>query len=271
MTICIATICEKKYVVVATDKMLTLTLPSIEYEADYPKTIEVTPNCIATTAGSAIAYTPIFHEVRGELVKQASNDVARIAELTRIAYGNVRNNKLSEEILSTYGLNLQAFYQINTSINANLMAIILQRMQQYNYGLWIMMAGVDEAGGHIHRIENPSIKNCFDAIGYHAIGSGDIHAVDTFIANNYEVKNTTLQRGLALTYEAKKRSEKAQGVGEQTDMYVVSKEKTWHLPEEAITKLDEVYRKRVEQEKKVFLDMEQMISSLDIEEKYLKQ
>lgn len=54
-------------------------------------------------------------------------------------------------------------------------------------------------------------------------------------------------------------------------MYVVSKEKTWHLPEEAIMKLDDVCRKRVEQEKKVFLEMEQMISSLDIEEKYLKQ
>jgi len=270
MTICIATLCEKKYVVVATDRMLTLMLPSIEYEADYPKTVEITANCIATTAGSAIAYTPIFYEVRGELLKQASNDIARIAELTRNAYGNVRNSKLTEEILSTYGLNLQAFYQLNPSINPNLMAMILQRMQQYNYSLWIMVAGVDEAGGHIYRIENPSTKNCFDAIGYHAIGSGDIHAITTFIANNYEVKNTTLQRGLALTYEAKKRSEKAQGVGEQTDMYVVSKEKTWHLPDEAIMKLNDIYNKRVEQEKAVFSDMEKMISSLDVKEKYLK-
>jgi 20S proteasome alpha/beta subunit len=144
-------------------------------------------------------------------------------------------------------------------------------MQQYNYSLWIMLAGVDEAGGHIYRIENPATKHCFDAIGYHAIGSGDIHAIATFIGNNYEVKNTTLQRGLALTYEAKKRSEKAQGVGERTDMYVVSKEKTWHLPEEAIAELDGVYRERVKKEKEVFLNMEQMVSSLDIEEKYLKQ
>jgi 20S proteasome alpha/beta subunit len=270
MTSCIATICENKYVVVATDKMLTLLLPSIEYEADYPKTVEITPNCLATTAGSAIAFTPIFHEVMGELRKQGANDIARIAELTRNAYGNVRNSKINEEILSTYGLNLQSFYQLNPSMNPNLMAIILQRMQQYNYNLWIMIAGVDEAGGHIYRLENPSIKHCCDAIGYHAIGSGDIHAIATFIANNYEVRNTPLQRGLALTYEAKKRSEKAQGVGEQTDMYVVSKEKTWHLPEEAIMKLNDIYNKRVEQEKTVFSDMEKMISSLDIKEKYLK-
>jgi mevalonate pyrophosphate decarboxylase len=84
------------------------------------------------------------------------------------------------------------------------------------------------------------------------------------------VRNTALQRGLAHTYEAKKRSEKAQGVGEQTDMYVVSKEKTWHLPEEAIMELNDIYNKRVEQEKTVFSDMEKMISSLDIKEKYLK-
>jgi len=53
-------------------------------------------------------------------------------------------------------------------------------------------------------------------------------------------------------------------------MYVVSKEKIWHLPEEAIKELDEVYKKRVEQEKKVFLEMEQLVSSLDLKGKYMK-
>jgi len=262
--------CENKYVVIVTDKMLTLPLPSIEYEADYAKSIVLTNNCIATTSGSAIAFTPIFREVLAEIAKEGTNDIGTIAEYARKAYEDIRNTKLSEEILSTYGLNLNGFYQGNMGINPQLLAIIIQRMQQYNYNLWIMLAGVDETGAHIYRLENPSVKHCFDSIGYHAIGSGEIHAVTTFITNNYEVKNTTLRRGLALAYEAKKRSERAVGVGEQTDMYVVSKGKTWHLPTEAIEELDKIYRKKVENERKIVSEMEQMIASLEIDNKYLK-
>jgi 20S proteasome alpha/beta subunit len=145
------------------------------------------------------------------------------------------------------------------------MALIIQRMQQYNYNLWIMIAGVDENGGHIYRIENPAVKHSFDSIGYHAIGSGEIHAITTFIANDYKVKNTPLVRGLALTYEAKKRSEKASGVGQQTDMAIIFKDKIIHLPGELIQKLEDIYQKKIEQEKKVVSDVEQMILDLDIE------
>lgn len=72
MTICIAVACENKYVVVATDKMLTLMLPSIEWEADYSKATEVVKNCIAATAGSAIAYTPIFRGVAAQLAQEGA-------------------------------------------------------------------------------------------------------------------------------------------------------------------------------------------------------
>ena len=130
-------------------------------------------------------------------------------------------------------------------------------------------SSVDEKGPHIYRIENPAMKNCFDAIGYHAIGSGEIHAVSTFIVNNYEVKKTSLQRGLALAFEAKKRSERAVGVGEQTDLYIVTKDNTTHLPDDAIKELTEIYRKRIDEEKKVLSEVEDMIGKLDVA-KYLK-
>jgi hypothetical protein len=138
--------CESKYVVVATDKMLTLTLPSIEYEADYDKAPQIAKNCIAATAGSAIAYSPIFRSVLSHIIQRGASDLESIAEFTRSAYGEVRNSKLNEEILSTYGLTLQSFYQTNQAIQPNLVALITQRMQAYNYNLWILLAGVDAIG-----------------------------------------------------------------------------------------------------------------------------
>ncbi len=67
-----------------------------------------------------------------------------------------------------------------------------------------------------------------------------------------------------MSYEAKRRSEKAQGVGAQTDMTIVTKDKIIHLPDEAIAKLDSIYQKKVEQEKKIVSEVEQMIKGLDV-------
>jgi len=263
MTICIAAMCERKHVAVATDRMLTVMLPNIEFETDYAKAIEVTKNCMAATAGSAIAYTPVFRDAGVEISREGTKDIDRIVEFTRNSYIKARNKKLEEEILNPVGLNLQNFYQANQALQPQLVATLLQNMQRYNYQLWILIAGVDEKGPHIYRIENPGKVFNYDTIGYHAIGSGELHAISTFIGSGYGL-NTSLQRGLAITYEAKKRSEKAQGVGVQTDMYVVTKDNVTHLPEEAIRDLDETYTKRIEQETKVVSEVEKMISQLDI-------
>jgi len=269
MTICIAAMCENKYVIVATDRMLTVTLPNIEFETDYDKATSITKNCIAATAGSAIAHTPIFCDAGVEIAREGTKDIDRIVEFTRNAYVKVRNKKLEEEVLAPVGLNLQSFYQANQAIQPQLVGSLAQNMARYNYQLWILIAGVDDKGPHIYRIENPGKTFNYDTIGYHAIGSGEHHAISTFIASGYGLK-TTLQRGLAITYEAKKRSEKATGVGQQTDMYVVSKDNVTHLPDEAIRDLDAMYQKRLEQERKVVSEVESMIAHLDIM-KYIQQ
>ena len=269
MTICIAAMCEHKYVIVTTDRMLTVSLPNIEFETDYDKATEITKNCIAATAGSAIAHTPIFRDAGVEIAREGTKDVDKIVEYIRNSYIKVRNKKLEEEILSPVGLNLQSFYQGNQALQPQLVNSLAQNMARYNYQLWILVGGVDEKGPHIYRVENPGKILNYDTIGYHAIGSGDLHAISTFIASGYGLK-TTLQRGLAISYEAKKRSEKATGVGAQTDMYIVSKDNVVHLPDEAIRDLDAMYQKRLEQEKRIVSEVEDMIAHLDIM-KYIQQ
>ncbi len=69
------------------------------------------------------------------MAQQTAGDIPALAEQMRIAYEQVRNGKINEEILSTYGLNLQSFYQANMALNQQLMALLIQRMQQYNYNL----------------------------------------------------------------------------------------------------------------------------------------
>jgi len=141
MTICIAAMCENKYVVVATDRMLTVLLPNIEFESDYAKATKITKNCIAATAGSAITYTPIFRDAGIEIARDSTHDIDKIAEFTRNSYFKVRNKKLEEVILFPVGLNLQNFYQANQALQPQLVSALTQNMQRYNYQLWILISG----------------------------------------------------------------------------------------------------------------------------------
>lgn len=264
MTICIASICEKKYVIVAADRMITVTLPNIEYEQTTPKIVQITANCVAATAGSALAYTPIFKEAEAEIKKASITDIGQIVEHTRNSYVKMRNKKLDENILASVGLNLNSFYQMNQALQPSIAQSLMQNISKFNYALWILVGGADHNGGHIYRIENPGRSECFDVIGFHAIGSGEHHAISAFIANDFE-PSIDLKHGLAITYEAKKRSEKATGVGPQTDIYIIQNDKSVKLPDTFIANLEKAYQEKVNSEKKARVDVDGIINALDLD------
>ena len=263
MTICIGAICQNKYVVIATDRMITVIRPNIEYEQKgITKAIELTSNCVAATAGSALAFNPVFREACVGIEKDSVKNISKIADIVRRSYVNQRNLKLEEEILSSVGLSLQGYYQNNQMLQPQIAAALLQQMQRYNYQLWILIAGIDDHGGHLWHIENPGRKACFDNIGFHAVGSGDHHAVSTFIANDFD-PTIDLSHGLAIVYEAKKRSEKATGVGKLTDIMIVSKDGLQRLKDDEIVKLEEIYTKRIDIEKTIIKELDKMIDDLE--------
>lgn len=263
MTICIGAIAGKDHVVVASDRMVTLRVPSTEFEQRKSKTLQITDNCVAATAGSALAFTPIYTNTMTEVQTKNVREIRQIADIVRSQYVKMRNQKLEQEILGNIGINLQTFYQSNRALSPEIVANVVQSMAQYNYGLSILVAGVDTSGGHIYRIDNPGKMEVFDAIGHCAVGSGELHAISTFVANDY-TSDLDLDHIVALTYEAKKRSEKAQGVGEQSDICIVCQNKTTKLPQELVTKLDRISNKRSEQEKKAVAEIEEEVKGLNI-------
>jgi len=128
MTICIAAICDEKYVVVVTDRMITVSVPNIEYEQrGRTKAIEVTPNCIATTAGSALAYTPIFRDAKIDIDKGSVKAIGAIAEITRRAYTKAREQVLEEAILGSVGLDLDTFYEMHACPHTHLTSYTFYR------------------------------------------------------------------------------------------------------------------------------------------------
>lgn len=245
--------------------MVTLSLPSTEFEHHKSKTIELTNICIASSAGNALGFVPIYEEVAKTIGQTPSeHNIRRIADITKLAYVGARNGRLEQEILATMGLSLQGFFQANRTLAPEILANLVQAMQQYNYGLSVVIAGVDESGCHIYRIDNPGRMDSYDTIGHCAIGSGELHAISTFIANDYDSK-LDLNHVVAMTYEAKRRSEKSQGVGKETDLYVISQDSITKLPENTVAQLDEIYNKKTDQEKESVAKLEELVQRLNID------
>src|SRR6266446_8708177 len=77
----------------------------------------------------------------------------------------------------------------------------------------------DEVSPHIYTIHNTHIS-CDDRIGFSAIGSGSRHAESQFMLARHAWNRDTAET-LLLTYSAKKDSEIAPGVGEETDLFMI--------------------------------------------------
>ncbi len=98
--------------------------------------------------------------------------------------------------------------------------IIDEQLATYDYGLEVLVAGVDSDGAHIYKIDNPGTAECFDTIGYHAIGSGEPHAIYSLVDAGH-THAATLQQTMWSVFEAKKLAERAPGVGVAGDFAVV--------------------------------------------------
>ena len=83
------------------------------------------------------------------------------------------------------GLNLETFYENFGTFPPQFSLSLDQEIKDYDYELYMLVAGVDAFGGHIYNIENPGVTSCFDEIGHHEIGSGIIQARTTYISHKY--------------------------------------------------------------------------------------
>ena len=265
MTICIGALAGNEYAIVASDRMVTITVPSTEFEHNVSKTIKVTDHCVVATAGNALGYAPIQEKVTPILNsdKKISENITKISEKIRKSYADCRKEKMSQDIFAIAGMTIEDFFERNQTLSPNLIAQMTQAMGAYNYGMSILIAGVDDHGPNIFRVDNPGRIESHKSIGHCSIGSGELHALSTFIANDYD-PGKDLNHVAAMVYEAKRRSEKAQGVGEKTDICIISKNGITNLEPEQIEQLDEIYNKRIIQEQNSVQTIEDGIKKLDL-------
>jgi 20S proteasome alpha/beta subunit len=226
-------------VVLASDRMVTWRNLT-EFEHPVPKICNISPATWALDAGDALAGAKIIAEAAAK-VANVPRPVHEIAEVVAQQYHTVRMNAAETQILLPRGLTLATYYGKHQQLLSQIAEDLDQSLASFDPEVELIVAGVDSSGGHLFTVSNPGgSAECHDVIGTVAIGSGEIHAVQSMIgfghAATQPVKDTIFH-----VFASKRRAELAPGVGRDTDLMVLSPSGAVRLPDKALAELGELY------------------------------
>lgn len=222
MTICIAALCENgKGCILASDKMVTVRFPmGYEYEhEEVEKIVELEQSgpIYALISGNVLFADEVIEDAKRKVIAAKTIGTANIAETMRVSYQSIRRQVIVHNELESRGLDLPTYLQNQQKLLPQLALMINQVFRTYDPMVQFVIAGKDEDSCHIYTITNPGQKVCHDAIGYVAIGTGAPHAIYQFLDLEYR-KSMTKKEVTEIVRLAKKRSEKAPGVGRETQI-----------------------------------------------------
>ena len=224
--------------VVAADRMVTLG-GFIEFEHAVPKMASAAGRAVVMVAGDTLTGTRLAHEVSDSLT--GAPTVLDIAQRLAERYEATRLHHIEQHILAARGLTLASFYDMQGTLNPQLTFAIDQAMMQFNLGVELLLAGVDDSGAHAYSIHNPGKPEYLhDVIGYAAVGSGAIHAHQSLIGFGHSA-NAEYHETVFRVYASKRRAEVAPGVGLDTDMAIVSKSGIHWLTPAELDQLKVIY------------------------------
>ncbi len=235
MTVCLAALCEHgRTVVVAADRMVTFG-GIIEFEHTVPKMAPATTHAMVMVAGDTLIGTTLAQNVSTQIAGTTPSIHAIATELGQ-QYQATRQHEMEIQLLVPRGLDFGSYYAGHSAFNPQIVVGLDQYLSQFNLGVELLLGGVDGTGSHIYSITNPNQVRCHDIIGHAAVGSGALHALQSFIGFRHDA-SATLEEAVFRAYASKRRSEAAPGVGRDTDLAIISDAGVRYLNDEDILQL----------------------------------
>jgi hypothetical protein len=267
MTICIGLVCQnREQAIFVSDRMLTSPGLSVEFEHNEPKFEKLSSTCIGLSAGEAMPVTELFDEVRQRVASKASPTIKEIADSVAESLRKCKMKLVEEKYFLPRGLTIETYLQAQRHLNENVVLRLERAIEVERFGMISLVVGFDNAGAHIYEVSDPGHSECYQRLGFHAIGSGLPHAISTFISHDF-TPNMDLNKALYVSYEAKKNAENAPGVGDATDMGIISEDGIRILSEDELNTLAKIF----DEKKRVFSEstssIEEMINKLPFGEK----
>ncbi len=245
MTICVAaTAADKSAIVAASDRMLSAHFLSLEFDHPDAKIDVLGRSCVGLSSGDALPTGELFSAAHGISAQLQNPQVGQIAEQIKDAYSALRKKRIEEQVFLPRGITIDEFYQqgLIRSFPAEVAMNLDHMVQTMDFGVELIIAGVDGNGAHIFGITDPGVAASYDRVGYHAIGSGMSHALLSLVSSaqhwSLGVNETVFN-----VYRAKRQSEAAPGVGRALEMRIITTDGCRAVTEEELDRLEEATQK----------------------------
>lgn len=242
MTVCIAALCgdgEDSRVVVAADHLVT-SGGFMEFEHPGSKIVPLCDKALVMVAGNTNDGMRLVREAAAEM-GDGTIPIPALAQDLGTRYAGARLQRAEQGLLVARGLSLETFYNMHGSLNQQVVMLLDQALAEWTLGVELLLAGVDDSGGHIHTNADPGGGNQdHGPIGWAAIGSGAVHVLQS-MAGFAHAPDASYGQTLFRVYASKRRAEVAPGVGHETDVAVISQEGTKTLSGAELENLDHIY------------------------------
>ena len=240
MTICVAAIAAgNSAVVVASDRMVSAQFLSLEFDHPGSKIEQLSRSCVGLSSGDALPAGELFNSAYAVATQLQNPQIGQIAESIKDSYCSLRQKRIEEQIFKPRGITLEAFYQQGfiRQFPPEVSMQLDDMVQRTEFGVTLLITGVDGNGAHIFAIFDPGISTSYDRIGYHAIGSGMSHAILSLVSANQH-QGRSINETVFNVFRAKRQAESAPGVGQAIEMRVVTLAGVRAVTEEQLAGLD---------------------------------
>ena len=228
MTVAIAAMCgfpNGTMIIGAEDHMVTS--GDIEFEQPQPKMWRLSPSCAAMFFGLSAAQAEVAELTETHVRSRNIASVRAMADCYAWFLRAHIRREAETDLLAPLNLTVADLNRTPPAINAGASRRLSQQMQMHYEGTGLaetlggaIVVGSDATGAHIFKVEHGRVIS-LDNIGFVAAGGGEWHAESQFMFSKY-TRHWSFPDALSLVYAAKKRAEVAPGVGNETDLVVVT-------------------------------------------------
>lgn len=219
MTICLAAICKdknKEYIIFSTDHMVTTSIGQFEHSIKKYK--EVNCGTVAMLAGNPLIFDKLIN---------LANKNCSYQEIKKEIFENFKKFRaegIKNEIFDMFGIDKKYFLDVlDKPVPNPFIARILEKVCDYTLDTGILLIGFDGDEAQITEISEDGVED-FRMMNFHAIGSGNIQAANALLFQKHD-KEEGLFSSVYNVYKAKKNAEVLQGVGKETDLLILDKER----------------------------------------------
>lgn len=213
--------------VLVSDRLLTLgETTSAEIAM---KTRLVGKNWHVLFAGKDVSHAnAIMNILIDRLIKEEISEEAEVVrDIFVQAYHDVRKKQIEHLFLSSFGWTIKDFLSIGRkSLPISHYSSLLTDIQQFDLGCEFILCGFEPHAlvPDLFVVENPGVATPYGVMGFAAIGAGSVNA-SVYLTLREQAAHHGLTRTIYNGIAAKAMSEKALGVGRETDVVVVEKDK----------------------------------------------